>query len=103
MSKPITVKFDGIGWAEAHSSQYEAYQESYEVCVYTNSADYAYDAIMKTISWGTQQGFTVLSKKGTKLESVTPDLALSGVKGVFLIKQFRFVKEYVKTLGGDEE
>ena len=62
MTEPITVKFDGIGWAEAYSSQYEAYQESYKVHVFSNSVKSDYDAIMKTINWGIQQGFTVLSK-----------------------------------------
>mgnify|MGYP003151237098 FL=1 len=100
MSEKITVRFDGVGWAEAYPVVYEAFQEAYQVHTFTNK-EYGnhreYDAIMKTIHWGMQQGFTVLSVDGKRLEIISPKIDGD------LVKSFRFVKDYARTLGGDEE
>lgn len=108
MTEPITVKFGDIGWAEAYPFQYETYQEAYRVNVFSSNITnhkHDYDIIMKTIHWGMQQGFTVLSVNGDRLESVMPELSLrEGKEGnCVVIKQFTFAKDFVKTLGEYKE
>jgi len=100
MAEPITVRFDGIGWAEAYPVQYETFQEAYQVHAFTNKEygwNREYDVIMKTIHWGMQQGFTVLNINGKRLEVISPEIDGD------LVKSFRFVKNFVKTLGEYEE
>ena len=100
MTEKIITKFDGIGWAEAYPFQYETYQEAYQVHAFTNK-EYGkhreYDVIMKTIHWGMQQGFTVLSIDGKRLEVISSEIDGD------LVKSFRFVKNFVKTLGEYKE
>ena len=97
MTEKIVAKFDGIGWAEAYPVLYEAFQEAYQVHVFTNEWNREYDAIRLTISWGKNNGFTVLSADGRTIEQIIPEIDGD------LVKSLRFVKDFEKTLGGDEE
>lgn len=107
MTEPIIAKFDGIGYAEAYPVFYEAYQEAYQVHVFTNEEygeNREYDAIRLTICWGTDNGFTVLSADGKTIEQIYPEIDGGSIKSL------RFVKDYARTLkkvrlsnGGDEE
>lgn len=93
----IRASFEDIGHALAWSRDYESYMECYEVHVFAMNSKTSYNAIMKTIQWGMNNGFTVLSMGGNKIESVTPEPNASG-----FVKRFRFVKEWRATLiGGD--
>lgn len=103
MTEKIVAKFDGIGWAEAYPVFYEAYQEAYQVHVFTNKEcreNREYDAIRLTICWGTDNGFTVLSADGKAIEQIYSEKYLHHDN---LVKSLRFVKDYARTLGGDEE
>ena len=93
----IRANFENIGHALAWSRDYESYMECYEVHVFAKNSKTSYDAIMATINWGMNNGFTVLSMGGDKIESITPEPNANG-----LVKRFRFVKEWRATLtGGD--
>ena len=99
MTEKIVAKFDGIGWAEAYPVLYEAYQEAYQVHVFTNKEreNHEYDAIRLTICWGVDNGFTVLSADGKAIEQIYSEIDGDSIKSL------RFVKDYARTLGGDEE
>mgnify|MGYP000979854038 CR=1 FL=1 len=94
MTRLIMAKFDGIGWAEAYPVLYEAFQEAYQVHVFTNGGNREYEAIRRTICWGMDNGFTVLSADGKTIEQIIPEIDGD------LVKTLRFVKDYVKTLTG---
>ena len=93
----IRANFEDIGHALAWSRDYESYMECYEVHVFAINSKTSYNAIMQTIQWGMNNGFTVLSMRGDRIESVTPEPKENG-----LVKRFRFVKRWKATLtGGD--
>ncbi len=93
----IRADFKGIGYALAFIRDYEAYQECYEVHVFAKNSKTSYDAAMKTIAWGINGGFVVLSVKGEKIKSFTPE-PNNFENG--LVKRFRFAKDWKGTLTG---
>jgi len=79
----ITAEFAN-GKAQANLIKGE--KETYHVTVYSDAPKHDYQCIMDTISWGSKQGFAIMSTREKRIVSVTPEYKGKSVK------QFRFVK-----------